>query len=163
MNKLTCSIIPTALLTLALFVSLNPAAPRARAEEQEEKKGEHHKKKGEHRDGEKKEKEEDEKEGDETIEKVMKVCCKAPKGTPKLAEKVVDGSASEEETKKLIASYRTLKGTKPPQGELADWNKRIDALMVAVDALEKKEAGAAEKFDDANSCKSCHTAHRPKD
>lgn len=137
MKKLTLSLIPTTLLALALFVALCPSAPRAVAAEGEKSKD------------------------DEIIEKVMKLCNKAPKGTPKLAEKVADGSANEEETKKVVDSYKTLKGTKPPKGEAAAWDKRIDALLVAVDALEKKEAGAAAKFKEANACKACHTDHKP--
>ena len=166
MNKLACTIIPTAMLTLALFTTFNPATPLARAEEREEKEHEreHHKDREHGRRGEHKERKEGrEKEGDDVIEKVMKVCCKAPKGTPTLSQKVVDGTATEDETKKLIASYRTLKGTKPPKGDLADWNTRVGDLMEAMDALEKKEKDAADKFDSANTCKSCHTAHRSKD
>ncbi len=165
MNKLACTIIPTAMLTLALFTAFNPTTPLARAEEREEREHEHHgdrehghraewkegrQRKGEHGGG----------ESDDVIEKVMKVCCKAPKGTPTLAQKVVDGTATEDETKKLIASYRTLKGTKPPKGDLADWNTRVGDLMEAMDALEKKEKDAADKFDSANTCKSCHKAHK---
>ena len=136
MKKPAVSLIPTALLSLALFVALQPAAPRAAAAEGEKTKD------------------------DEIISSVMKLCNKAPKGTPKLAEKVADGSASEEEAKKLIDSYKTLKGTKPPKGDAAAWDKRIDVLLAAVDALEKKEAGAGAKFKDANACKACHTDHK---
>jgi hypothetical protein len=114
MEKLTFSLIPTTLLSLALFVALQPATPRATAAEGEKSKD------------------------DEIIEKVMKLCNKAPKGTPKLSEKVADGSASEDETRNLVASYKTLNGTKPPKGEAEAWNKKITALMAAVDALEKK-------------------------
>jgi hypothetical protein len=170
MNKLASSIIPTTLLTLALFAALNPAAPLARAEEREEHEREHHREREHGHRGERKERKEGaedgekkggrEKEGDDVIERVMKVCCKAPKGTPTLAQKVVDGTATEDETKKLIASYRTLKGTKPPKGELADWNTRVGDLMEAMDALEKKEKDAADKFDSSNTCKSCHRAHK---
>lgn len=179
MNKLAATIIPTTLLTLALFAALNPAAPLARAEEREEKERErikeheekereHHKerehgRRGEHKERKDSKKERDEKDDDDVIERVMKICCKAPKGTPTLSQKVVDGTATEDETKKLIASYRTLKGTKPPKGELADWNTRVGDLMEAMDALEKKEKDAADKFDSANTCKSCHTAHRSKE
>lgn len=140
MNKLIRISLPTAFVAIALCAALSPAMPRLGAFE----------------------KEHEEHEEDEAIERVMKVCNKAPKGTPTLAEKVIDGSASEEETKKLIASYRTLKGTKPEKGDLAEWNKRVDALLAAVDGIEKKEAGATDKFEDANSCKACHTAHKKK-
>lgn len=138
MKKLTFSLIPTTLLALAVFSSLCPTSPRAVAAEGGKTKDE------------------------EIIASVMKLCNKAPKGTPKLAEKVADGSASDEETKKVVDSYKTLKGTKPPKGEAATWDKRIDALLAAVDALDKKEAGAAAKFKEANACKACHTDHKPE-
>lgn len=140
MKKLLRITLPTAFAIVALCATLSPAMPRLGAFEREH----------------------EEEEEDEAIERVMKVCNKAPKGTPTLAEKVIDGSATEEETKKLIASYRTLKGTKPEKGDLADWNKRVEALLAAVDGIEKKEPGAADKFEDANSCKSCHNAHKKK-
>jgi hypothetical protein len=135
MKKPSLSLIPLSALTLALIAVLSPVSPRALAAEKTK--------------------------DEETIEAVMKLCNKAPRGTPKLAEKVVDGTASPEETQKLIASYKTLKGTKPPKGNEADWTKRVDALLVAVDGLEKKEPGAAAKFKEANACKACHTDHRP--
>ena len=131
MKKLTFSLIPTTLLALAVFSSLCPTSPRAVAAEGGKTKDE------------------------ETIASVMKLCNKALKGTPKLAEKVADGSASDEETKKVVDSYKTLKGAKPPKGEAATWDKRIDAL-------DKKEAGAAAKFKEANACKACHTDHKPE-
>ncbi len=137
MKKAAFSLLPAALLTLALCMTLSPITPQAVAAEEAKSKD------------------------DETIEKVMKLCNKAPKGTPKLAEKVIDGTASDEETQKLIASYKTLKGTKPPKGEVADWDKRVDALLVAVDALEKKQPGAGAKFKEANACKACHSEHKP--
>ena len=122
MKKTASLVLPTTLLSLAFLAVFIPAAPRATAAEGEKTKD------------------------DEIISSVMKLCNKAPKGTPKLAEKVADGSASEEETKKLIDSYKTLKGTKPPKGDAAAWGKRIDTLLAAVDALEKKDAGAGAKF-----------------
>ena len=134
MKKLLSTLLTTAALTFAFCAALPPAAT---AEGEKTK-------------------------DDEIISSVMKLCNKAPKGTPKLAEKVADGSASEEEVKKLIESYKTLKGTKPPKGEAAAWDKRIDALLVSVDALEKKEAGAGAKFKEANACKACHTDHKPE-
>ena len=138
MKKTASLVLPITLLSLALLAAFVPAAPRAAAAEGEKTKD------------------------DEIISSVMKLCNKAPKGTPKLAEKVADGSASEEETKKLIDSYKTLKGTKPPKGEADAWDKKITTLLVAVDALEKKEAGAGAKFKEANACKSCHTDHKPE-
>ena len=138
MKKTVSLLLPTALLTLALAAAFIPAAPRATAAEGEKTKD------------------------DEIIGSVMKLCNKAPKGTPKLSEKVADGTASEEETKKLIESYKTLKGTKPPKGEAVAWDKKITTLLAAVDALEKKEAGAGAKFKEANACKACHTDHKPE-
>ena len=127
MKKAAALIIPTTLLTLAFAAAFIPATPSATAAEGEKTKD------------------------DEIISSVMKLCNKAPKGAPKLAEKVADSSASDEETKQLIESYKTLKGTKPPKGEADAWDKKITTLLAAVDALEKKEAGAGAKFKEANA------------
>lgn len=136
--KKSLSFLPVTAFTLAVAAAFIPVSPRALAAETAKTKDE------------------------ETIEAVMKLCNKAPRGTPKLAEKVADGSATPEETQKLIESYKTLKGTKPPKGDAAGWDKKVNALMAAVDALEKKEPGAAAKFKEANACKACHTDHRPE-
>jgi hypothetical protein len=137
MKKSALSLLPASALTLALIAAISPITPHAFAQEAKSK-------------------------DEETIEAVMKLCNKAPRGTPKLAEKVADGTATPEETQKVIDSYKTLKGTKPPKGDAAAWDKRVDALLAAIDALEKKQPGAAAKFKEANGCKACHTDHRPE-
>jgi hypothetical protein len=57
----------------------------------------------------------------EKIEHVMKTAFKAPKGTPKLVEKVIDGTASEQELKDFAELVKALPSEKPPRGDEASW------------------------------------------
>jgi hypothetical protein len=91
-----------------------------------------------------------------TIKEVMK----AVHAKGKLKDKVVAGTASEEEKKQLVAYYEALAGNKPPKGDAESWKKgTADLLAAAKEALEGKE-GAGEKLKAASNCAACHMAHK---
>jgi len=95
------------------------------------------------------------------IEEVMKTYHKAPKGVDPVCKKAVDGKATPEELKKLVAAYKTLAAAKPPKGDDASWKEKTSKLLATAEALEKGEAGAAAKYKDAVNCKACHSVHKP--
>ena len=100
-------------------------------------------------------------ENHETLEKVMK---EGFKGDSSPMAKLLEGNASEDETKTLVELVKTMEGTKAPIGEQADYEKKVAELIAALDAVaggDKSEA-AIERLDKAKSCKPCHTDHRPK-
>jgi hypothetical protein len=97
----------------------------------------------------------------ETIEKVMK---KGLKGDESPAAKVIDGAATDEEINSLAALIGTMKGTEAPEGDQADYTKKVDTLIAAIDVIaggdhDSKAVGA---FKKASNCKSCHNDHKPK-
>lgn len=100
-------------------------------------------------------------ENHEIIEKVMK---NGLKGDESPAAKVVEGSASDADIKSLAELIGTLKGTKAPVGEQADYEKKVTALIAAIDAIAggDKSETAVKAFEEAHSCKPCHSVHKPK-
>ena len=95
------------------------------------------------------------------IKDAMQKYHKGPKGTDTAAKKAATGQASKEEIKGMLAAYQAMAAAKPPQGEEAAWKTKVAALVKATEALDKGEAGAAEKFAKASTCKACHDEFRP--
>jgi hypothetical protein len=86
---------------------------------------------------------------------------KAPKGTDKICDKASKGTATKEEIKGMLAAYTAMAAAKPPQGDEAKWKKLCADLVNATAALDKGEAGAAQKFEAAVNCKACHSEFKP--
>jgi hypothetical protein len=101
-------------------------------------------------------------ENHETIEKVMK---EGMKGDTSPMAKVLDGTATAEETTALAALVKTMSGTKAPVGDQAAYEKKVAELIAAMDAVAGGDKGEAaiERLDNAQSCKPCHSEHKPKD
>jgi len=95
------------------------------------------------------------------IKDAMQKYNKAPKGTDPVCKKAGAGTATKEEISGMLAAYKAMCAAKPPQGDQAKWTKLCTDLVNATAALEKGEAGAAEKFKAANNCKTCHDEFRP--
>jgi hypothetical protein len=91
----------------------------------------------------------------------MKKYHKAPKGTDPVCKKALDGKASAEELAALVAGYKAMCDAKAPKGDAASWKEKTTKLCSAAAALQKGEAGAAEKYKEAVNCKACHSAHKP--
>ncbi len=95
------------------------------------------------------------------IKDAMQKYNKAPKGTDPVCKKAGAGQASKEEIKGMLAAYTAMAAAKPPQGDKAKWKKLCAALVDATAALDKGEAGAADKFKAAVNCKACHEEFKP--
>lgn len=87
---------------------------------------------------------------------------KAPKGTDPTCKKAGAGQASKEEIKGMLAAYTAMAAAKPPQGDDASWKAKTGALVAATTALDKGDAGAADKYKAAVNCKACHDVHKGK-
>lgn len=100
-------------------------------------------------------------ENHETIEKVMK---EGLKGDTSPMAKVLDGSASADDTKSLAALVQTLKGTKAPKGEQSAYDTKVTELIAAMDAVAGGDKGEAAigRLEKAQNCKACHSEHKPK-
>jgi hypothetical protein len=100
--------------------------------------------------------------GSNPIKDAMQKYNKAPKGTDPVCKKASSGTATKEEIKGMLAAYTAMCAAKPPQGDEAKWKKLCTALVEATAALDKGEAGAADKFKAAVNCKACHEEFKPK-
>ena len=91
-----------------------------------------------------------------TIAEVMK---KAHGGS-KLANKVAEGKASQEDKEMLLDLYKALAANKPAKGDAKSWKEKTEALVAAVESAVKNDADAGEKLTKAKDCKSCHMVHK---
>ena len=97
---------------------------------------------------------------DNVIKQVMKTYHKAPKGVDPVCKKAVDGKASPDELKKLVAAYRQLAAATPEKGEAASWKEKTTKLLAAAEALQKGAPDAAAHYKEAVNCKACHSVHK---
>ncbi|MFM8470165.1 MAG: hypothetical protein ACKODH_09380 [Limisphaerales bacterium] len=95
------------------------------------------------------------------IKDAMQKYHKAPKGTDPTCKKAGAGQASKEELTGMVAAYKAMCAAKPPQGDQKKWVELCTELCNATVALEKGEAGAADKFKKAVNCKACHDEFKP--
>jgi hypothetical protein len=90
-----------------------------------------------------------------TIKEVMK-----EHGKGKTKDKIIDGSASADEKKKMVEMYTELAKNKPPKGEADNWKKLTDALVKATKDVESGKDGAVDEYKKATNCKACHENHK---
>ncbi len=96
------------------------------------------------------------------IEHAMKLAHKAPKGEKKLGEKIVEGTATEEEVKKVLEAYLAVGDAKPPKGDHEAFKQKWAKLVSATQDVAAKKPGAAEAYKEAVACKACHSEHKGK-
>ena len=87
---------------------------------------------------------------------------KAFKGKQSLAVKVIEGKASADEAKNFLELVKTLGANKPPQGDMASWKAKTDALVKAAEGVVAGQAGATAELRVATNCKACHKVHNPE-
>lgn len=84
------------------------------------------------------------------------------KGDTSEIKKATKGELSKEQVASLLTAVKSMAGQKPKKGEEASWKEKCDALVSAVEKLEKGEAGAGDAVKAAANCKSCHDVHKGK-
>ena len=99
---------------------------------------------------------------DETspIKQAMGYAHKAPKSEKKISDKIIEGTASEDEVKKTLDLYKAMVDAKPPKGDQADFKSRVEKLIAATEEVEGKKPDAAAHYKEAVNCKACHTEHK---
>lgn len=97
---------------------------------------------------------------DNPIKKAMQFAHKAPKGEKKLNEKVVEGTASEDDIKKSLELYKAMVDTKPPKGEQDAYKEKVAKLITATEEVIAKKPEAIAHYKDAVNCKACHSEHK---
>lgn len=101
-------------------------------------------------------------ENHEIIEKVMK---EGLKGKESPMAKLLEGDLDEKGTKELATLVQTMKGTKSPVGDQADYEEKVAELIAALDAVAAGKNGPDDiaRLKTAQDCKACHKSHKPKD
>ena len=99
---------------------------------------------------------------DTPLQKAMQYAHKAPEGQKKICEKIVAGTASDEEVKQTLEAYKAAADTKPPRGDAAVFKEKFGKLIAATEDVAAKKPGAAEAYKAAVSCKACHSEFKPK-
>ena len=94
------------------------------------------------------------------IKQAMDFAHKAPKGEPKVSDKIIDGSAPEADIKKTLDLYKAMVDTKPPKGDQADYKARVVKLIAATEEVIAKKPDAAAHYKEAVNCKACHSEHK---
>ncbi len=98
----------------------------------------------------------------EPIANAMKYAHKAPKGEKKVSDRIIDGTASDEELKKTLELYKGMADTPPPQGDAAAFKEKVAKLIGATENVVAKKDGAAAAYKEAVDCKACHSEFKPK-
>ncbi|MBX7207014.1 MAG: hypothetical protein K1X78_01775 [Verrucomicrobiaceae bacterium] len=93
------------------------------------------------------------------IKDVMKA---AMKGDDSLYNKVTKGKGTDADAKKLAACVKNLTGKKAPRGDQAAFDRKVDALIKAADAVANGNKQAVSQLINAGACKACHSAHKPE-
>lgn len=96
----------------------------------------------------------------DAVKEVMKKFHKAPKGEDPICKKAIDGKATAQELKDMVAGYKKMAAAKVPHGDAASWKTKTTALLAASEALQKNTAGAVDKYKEAVNCKACHSEHK---
>ena len=98
---------------------------------------------------------------DDPIELAMKYAHKAPKGEKKICEKIVEGTATDDEVKKTVELYKAAAVAKPPKGDEAAYKEKFAKLLTATEEVAAKKPGANAAYKAAVNCKACHSEHKP--
>lgn len=91
----------------------------------------------------------------------MQYAHKAPKGEKKVCEKIVGGTATDDEIKKTLDLYKGMENVEPPKGDAADFKSRVEKLVAATQEVSDKKPDAVAHYKEAVNCKACHTEHKP--
>lgn len=101
-------------------------------------------------------------EKDSDITVIMKKAFKGSKTKPSLVKKAQEGQASPEELKSLLEYTQQLQKTKPPQGEVKDWDERNTGMVAAAELLVKGDKSGGAALKTSADCKACHKLHQPE-
>jgi hypothetical protein len=96
------------------------------------------------------------------IQKAMRYAHKAPQGEKKIGEKIVDGTASDDEVQKTLTAYKAMADCKPPRGDEAAFKEKVARLITATEHVASKKPSGVNEYKDAVNCKACHSEHKPQ-
>lgn len=92
---------------------------------------------------------------DVTIKDVMVTAYKE-----KLAKKVMQGEATQDEKQRLLNLYEALAQSAPPRGSQVSWKRKTEALVNAAQAAVEGHENAPILLKRTMECGACHTSHK---
>ena len=92
-----------------------------------------------------------------TIKKVMKAAFKGG-----LCKTVIEGKATEEQKKELLALFQELAAAEPPKGDAESWKEKTGHLVTAAEGVLADKKGSHVQLKAAANCKACHEVHKGK-
>jgi surface antigen len=92
---------------------------------------------------------------DVTIKDVMVTAYKE-----KLAKKVMQGEATQDEKQRLLNLYEALAHSAPPRGSQVSWKRKTEALVNAAQAAVEGHENAPILLKRTMECGACHTSHK---
>ena len=98
---------------------------------------------------------------DGPIKKAMQTVHKAPKTEKKLSEKIIEGTATDEEKQTALALYKAMADAKAPKGDQAAFTAKVAKLIGATEEVVAKKPDAIAHYKEAVNCKACHSEHKP--
>jgi hypothetical protein len=98
---------------------------------------------------------------DGPIKKAMQKVHKAPKTEKKLSDKIIEGTATEEEKQVALALYKRMADAKAPKGDDAAFKAKVAKLIAATEEVIANKPDAVAHYKQASNCKACHSEHKP--
>lgn len=98
---------------------------------------------------------------DSPIKKAMQKVHKAPKTEEKLSDKIIDGTATDEEKQTALALYKAMAEAKAPKGDDGAFKVKVGILITATSDVVDGKPGAIAAYKKAVNCKACHSEHKP--
>ncbi len=98
------------------------------------------------------------------IADAMKFAHKAPKGVPKVSDKIIDGTVSEADLQKTLELYKAMANTEPPKGRCAAaFKEKVAKLISATEDVVAKKRRRRAAYKAAVNCKDCHSEFKAQD
>lgn len=98
---------------------------------------------------------------DGPIKKAMQTVHKAPKTEKKLSEKIIEGTATDEQKQTALALYKGMADAKAPKGDQAAFKAKVAKLIAATEEVVAQKPEAIAHYKEAVNCKACHSEHKP--
>lgn len=93
-------------------------------------------------------------------DKIVGIMKKAFKGDNSLYKKVATGKGTPDDNAKLVTLLKGLTGTKPPRGDINQWNQKTGDLIKAAEDVAAGKPNGMEALQMSGKCKSCHRDHK---
>lgn len=82
------------------------------------------------------------------------------KGDNSPLKRILGGKGTKADAAALTAAIGAMAAGKPDKGDADDWKQRTDALVKAMDQINKGDKAGVDALQNASNCKACHNLHK---